>query len=185
MRMTLVLLLGLLALPVSAEIYRYTDAKGNTVFTNQPPTNVDSEEVKLPPANTVQSPPADAYPTTSGASQDSEPQAAYQRLELTGLPDEEAIRANNGSFRVNVAIEPALAPGHQLRLLLDDQPYGQAGTSNSFQLVNIDRGTHALAVEVLSGSTSIQRSSPVTITVQRVQAPKPAAPKPKPTPGAP
>lgn len=167
MRMLFALLAGLLILPASAaEIYRYTDAKGNTVFTNQPPVEVDSQAVTLPPANTLPSPESDAYPTSSDNTEPA--RVAYRQLELTGLPEADAIRANNGSFSVQVAIDPQLAPGHQLRLLLDGQPYGEAGTSTGFQLLNVDRGSHTLAVEVISGERSIQRSSPATIHVQRV-----------------
>lgn len=167
MRMLFALLVGLLALPVSAEIYRYTDAKGNTVFTNQPPADVDSRAVTLSPANSLPAQPATAYPS-EGKTAEAPAESSYQRLELIDLPDADAIRANNGNFNVQVAIEPQLAPGHQLRLLLDGQPYGEPGTSTGFQLINVDRGSHSLAVEVLAGERSIQRSSPVTIHVQRV-----------------
>ena len=37
MRPLLICLLLSLALPASAQIYKYTDANGNTVFTDQPP----------------------------------------------------------------------------------------------------------------------------------------------------
>lgn len=195
MRMMVALLVALLALPAGAEIYRYTDANGNTVFTNQPPANVDSQEVRLPPANTVQSPPAEAYQTTGGESQDSQP--AYRQLELVDLPDDEAIRANNGTFTVTAAIEPQLAANHQLQLFLDGEPYGAAGNSTQFQLVNIERGEHSLAVAVLSGNRIVQQSDARTLNVQRVNVntspalrppplpPKPAAPKPAPKPKAP
>ncbi|HCA63132.1 MAG TPA: DUF4124 domain-containing protein, partial [Pseudomonas sp.] len=37
MRSALFSLLFILSVPAFAEIYKYTDAQGNTVFTNQPP----------------------------------------------------------------------------------------------------------------------------------------------------
>ena len=61
-------------------------------------------------------------------------------LELTGLPTTEALRANNGTFTVNVLIKPRLQGPHLFRLLLDDQPYGQPSNVPILQLVNIDRG---------------------------------------------
>ena len=46
--------LDLQGLPTTkVERYKYTDADGKTVFTNQPPTNVDAKPVELPPTNTV------------------------------------------------------------------------------------------------------------------------------------
>ena len=52
MRRTLACLLLILALPVSAQIYKYTDANGNTVFTNQLPEGQAAETVELPPTTT-------------------------------------------------------------------------------------------------------------------------------------
>jgi hypothetical protein len=39
------------------------------------------------------------------------------------------------------------------------------------QLVNVDRGEHSLAVQVISGEDVIQQSPSVTFTVQRVHTP--------------
>ena len=84
---------------------------------------------------------------------------------------EEALRANNGTFTVNVLIKPRLQPPHQLRLLLDDAPYGQPSNVPILQLINIDRGTHSLAVQVIEGEDIVQQSPTVTFTVQRVHKP--------------
>jgi hypothetical protein len=56
-------------------------------------------------------------------------------------------------------------------LLLDDQPYGQSSNVPILQLVNIDRGTHSLAVQVIDGENIVQQSPSVTFTVQRVHKP--------------
>lgn len=184
MRRTLACLLLSLALPASAQIYKYIDANGNTVFTNQPPEGVNAESIELPQTNTVEmqaprTPPPQASPEAQAA--------PYRILQLTGLPDEQAMRANNGTFSVGVRLEPALAAGHRLRLLLDGQPYGAASSATRLQLTNVDRGEHSLAVEVLSGERSLQQSETLTFTVQRVNTSSPALrppppPKPKPTP---
>lgn len=182
MRRLLTCLLLCLALPAGAQIYKYTDANGNTVFTNQPPDGVAAENIELPPTNTLdmQVPPA----PPPAPSTEPEQAAPYRVLQLTGLPDDSALRANAGSFSVGVALEPALAPAHRLRLLLDGQPYGQPSTSSRLPLNNIARGEHSLAVEVLSAGRSIQQSAPVTFTVQRVNTSSPALrpPPPKPVP---
>ena len=185
MRLLTACLLCTLALPAAAQIYKYTDANGNTVFTNQPPEGQSSETVELPPTNTVQ-PQAPVVPAPSTESEASGP--PYQVLELTNIPDDEALRANNGTFSVDVRIEPRLMPGHRLRLLLDGQPYGQPSNVPRLQVVNADRGEHSLAVEVLSGERQVQQSAPVTFTVQRISVNSPARatptppPKPKPAP---
>lgn len=181
MRRILTCLLLLLALPASAQIYKYTDANGNTVFTNQPPDGQNAEAVELPATNTVEAQPLTTPPSTPAGVASS---ASYSVLELTGIPSDQALRANNGTFSVGVQLEPRLAATHRLRLLLDGQPYGQPSNVPRLQLINVDRGEHSLAVEILNGEQSIQQSASVTFTVQRVNTSSPALrpPPPPPTP---
>lgn len=162
-------MLLLIALPAAAQIYKYTDASGNTAYSNQPPDGVKAQPVELPPLNSIerQAPPAPA----AEASNREQPRDAYEVLELTGLPTDEALRANNGTFTVSVMIKPRLQAPHLLRLLLDDQPYGQSSNVPILQLVNIDRGEHRLAVQVIDGENVAQQSPTVTFTVQRVHKP--------------
>lgn len=171
MRSLLLCLLVLIALPAAAQIYKYTDANGNTAYSNQPPDGVKARPVELPPLNSVerQSPSEPVAPAQ--ASSRDQPHSAYQVLELSGLPTEEALRANNGTFTVSVLINPRLQGTHRLRLLLDGQPYGQPSNVPILQLVNIDRGEHNLAVQVIDGQNVVQQSPTVTLTVQRVHKP--------------
>ena len=179
MRLLTACLLCTLALPAAAQIYKYTDSNGNTVFTNQPPEGQATESVELKPTNTVvQQKSATAEPP----SQPEANQPIYRRLALINLPSEDALRANNGTFTVDVDIEPRLRPGHSLRLLLDDRPHGQPSTVPRLQVTNADRGDHSLAVEVLSGDQHILQSEPRTFTVQRISVNSPARPKPTPRP---
>lgn len=183
MRPLLACLLLALALPTSAQIYKYTDANGNTVFTNQPPDGTAAESVELPPTNTVemQTPSIPASNDNTAA----QSEAPYAELSLTGIPDDEAMRANNGTFVVGVNIQPRLQPGHQLRLILDGEPYGQASNVPSLQLTNVERGEHSLAVAVVAGERIIQQSATETFTVQRISVNSPARPPvtpPRPTP---
>lgn len=185
MRLLLACLLLTLALPASAQIYKYIDANGNTVFTNQPPDGAAAESVTLPPTNTMQAPTTTSDSQSSEA-EDAEAQATpYSLLRLTGIPDEEAMRSNNGSFIVGVEIQPRLQSGHLLRLILDGQPYGQASNVPSLQVTDIDRGEHSLAVAVMQGERIIQQSPSETFNVQRISVNSPArqpATPPKPTP---
>lgn len=182
MRLLLACLLLSLTLPATAQIYKYTDANGNTVFTNQPPDGTKTEEVSLPTTNTVE---AQKPVTPVATPKDQAAEAAYKELRLTDVPSEEALRANNGTFSVGVQLIPRLRPGHQLQLLLDGKPAGQKVNVPRLQVVNADRGEHSLAVQVLAGDQVVQQSETVTFTVQRVNTSSPALrppPPPKPTP---
>lgn len=175
MRQSLALVLLLLALPAVAQIYKYTDANGNTAYSNQPPDGTKAETVELPPLNSVNTAaPPPAAPSPSPAQpQAQQNTAAYQVLALTDLPQDEALRANNGSFTVGVAIQPRLQPGHLLQLLVDGKPYGQPTNIPRLQVMALDRGEHSLSVQVLQGAQVIQQSQTTNLTVQRVHVGKP------------
>ena len=178
MRTLLTCLLLAISLPATAQIYSYTDANGNKVFTNQPPEGIDAQTIDLPPTNSVAAQPISAAPITPDSNNAAN---TYSVLQLTDIPDDEAMRANNGTFSVGVILQPALAAGHQLQLLLDGQPSGKPSNRPPLQLNNVPRGDHQLAVQVLSGSKVLQQSAVVNFTVQRVNTQSPAL-RPKPTP---
>lgn len=186
MRLLIACLLCLLTLPATAQIYKYLDADGKTVFTNQPPDGTRAETIQLPPTNTVDiQAPANPPPSQDSSQSGQAEQPPYAVLQLN-VPNAEAIRANDGSFSVDVILQPMLAAGHTLRLLLDGSPYGVPYSSLRLPLSNIDRGEHSLAVEVLSGGQSIQQSAPITFSVQRVNTQSPALrPTPPPPPPRP
>lgn len=167
---TFLYILLLIALPAAAQIYKYTDANGNTVYSDHSPDGVQAQPVELPPLNRVE-PQAPSAPPAPVSDNRKPQRNAYDILELAGLPTEEALRANNGTFTVNVLIKPRLQTPHQLRLVLDDEPYGQPSNVPILQLVNVDRGEHRLAVQVIDGQTIIQQSPPVALRVQRVHTP--------------
>ncbi len=166
-----IILLLLLALPAAAQIYKYTDADGNTAYSNQPPQGVPAQTVELPPLNSIERQPSTSSDAPTGPIAKDEPRNAYEVLELTNIPTEEALRANNGTFTVGVRAQPRLQSPQLFRLLLDGQPYGQPTNVPRLQLVNIDRGEHSLAVQVIDGDTLVQQSETVTFTVQRVHQP--------------
>jgi hypothetical protein len=181
MRLILTALLLAAALPASAQIYKYTDANGKTVFTTQPPTNVGATPGELPPTNTVGTQAPAAAPATTGTQDQSA--RAYSILALSNLPNDEALRVNNGTVQVDVVVQPALSPDHVLQLLLDGQPYGSPARDTSITMQNLDRGEHTLAVQVLQGSRVIQASSPVSFTLQRISTNSPQRPRVQPRTG--
>jgi hypothetical protein len=174
MHRSLVCLLLSVSLPVAAQIYKYTDANGNTAYSNHPPDGIEAKTVELPPLNSVEPPARGVQAPEPVSSQPGEqPQAAYRLLELTDLPTDEALRANNGTFIIGVRIEPRLRSGHFMQLLVDGSPYGEPSNVPRFQVVNIDRGEHSFAVVVQDAQGILQQSPTITLTVQRVHVNRP------------
>lgn len=147
-----------------AEVFRYVDAQGNVIFTDNPPEQVEAQPITIPPTNTLPAP--TPLPPMSMDNSTQESTQRYSQLELN-VPNDEAIRANNGSFNVTVNITPDLLLTDSLQLLVDDMPYGQPLRSLQLPLVNLDRGEHTLAVQVLSGNQVIQQSAAKTVFVMR------------------
>lgn len=175
MRHSLACLLLLVCLPAMAQIYKYTDANGNTAYSNQPPDGARAEVIELKPLNSIE-PRTTAAPTSPAPSSQATPSAApvaYEQLELTDLPSDEALRANDGTFSIGVRIKPKLQPDHRFQLLVDGNPYGQPTNVPRLQVVNIERGEHSFAVLVHDARRIIQQSPTVTVTVLRAAAGRP------------
>ncbi len=147
----LLLLLGLNQAAVSAKVYKTVDEDGNIIFSDAPAD--DSVEVKLddpisiPPATDRQFEYTPQQKKTS----------LYKKIQIVSPKNDEAIRSNEGTVSVSVVVEPALSSGHTVVLYLDGQEYGRGSTS--FNLSNLDRGTHSLRAVVKSADDKLLLSS--------------------------
>lgn len=175
------LLIGLGAASVEAatRIYRTVDEDGNVVFTDVPPRDAEQEAaVDVNAPNSFTPPPVERETRSvsewlgndADAPADPGEEAAplsYQSLRVAAPANDEGIRENAGNVTVTAAIEPQLATGHAIQVYLDGQ-LRQSGHATSFQLVNVDRGTHSLQLRVVdaSGNTVIA-SEPSVFHLQR------------------
>lgn len=196
-------LLTLLAGPAAAQIYSWTDAEGNRVYSDQPRPGASTVELK--PTNVVQPPPVtDAPRAERDDPSSSEPGNAYQQLAITNPTHDSAIRSNEGELTLTIVTDPPLSGSHLLKVALDGVVSqaglpGTGGGMHQLTVHNVDRGTHEVAAVVVDArGEEIQRSTPITVHVQRTsvnqpgrvganQAPRaPAAPRAPnvPRPGA-
>jgi hypothetical protein len=194
LRLISLLVAGALALSVAgaeaaSRIYRTVDENGNVVFTDVPPRpEQPGEAVELETGNSFTPPPR----TTPAAGEsgvpledwldggdgaaEGEPQGVeeaeqttvnYQSLQITSPAHDAAVRENAGNVTIAAAIQPSLATGHVMQVFLDGQ-LRQQGHATTFQLVNLDRGTHNVQVRVVdqTGSQLIS-SEPSVFHLQR------------------
>lgn len=158
----------LIALPVSAEVFTYTDAEGNRVFTDQPGTS-NAKRVPLTKSNRMSaSPTAAPLPKTE---KNAAPKAVFHYNMLRVLiPEPDAtIRSSTGELIVSITSEPGLQAGHRYRLLLDGQPTAEPGPSPVFALSNIDRGSHQLSIEILDEQgRTVERTANQPFHMQRI-----------------
>jgi len=142
-----VLILCLLALPASAEVFTYIDAQGNRVYTDQPRGN--AKRVPIASSNRMSATPTIVAPVSKTRNATPQPPFHYDMLRVLVPEPDATIRSSAGELIVSVTSEPGLQEGHRYRLLLDGQPTGEPGLSPVFPLSNIDRGSHNLSAEIL------------------------------------
>lgn len=160
------LLLIVLSGVAFAEVYRSVDESGITVFSDQPAGN--AERIELPEAS-VYSPvivPVDELTENEAGEQATEdddmPPVPDYQLQIASPQDDESIRANDGNLTVNLQIRPVLNQkrGDMIQLRLDGRPYGEPRAGLSFNLPNLDRGTHTLSAVVMSANGEELAQSP-------------------------
>lgn len=148
-----------------AAIYKTVDKDGNVIFTDTRPVDEPSEEVKLRPITQMSSTPA----RRSGSSlqgEEGESKNLYSHLEIIEPANDSTVR-EQGNFTVKVVTEPRVLSGHRIRLLLDGDVVGESKRKLSFDLTNVDRGTHTLTVEIVDNRRKVVQSSSSTVHVHR------------------
>jgi len=170
-----VLATALLLSPVSAEIYKWTDASGRVVFGDRPPEDSSVETVTVQPTQTFRSTPPSEFKSTR--TEREEKQAAekaranqYKSVSIVSPQDDEPVRSNPGNITIQFAADPALntEAGHRFQLVMDGTPV-LTSDKTSVILTNVDRGTHTIRVNIVDGESgkTIKSGSPSTFHMLR------------------
>ena len=155
MRKVLILIAVFASGLLQAQVYRSVDKDGNVIFSDQQTKGAVEVEVKeLETVKSLGVPESNA----SGASKKQPPQLVYKNIAINNPQDDQAVRENSGNLNVTVLVEPKLRGMHKLVLYLDGEEYA-AGSSTTFQLENLDRGTHQLRAAVVDADGRQQISS--------------------------
>ncbi len=170
-------LCSMLATPLASEQVAYTwvDKNGVIHFSDTPKQG--AKAISLPnmeasaPAPEVESteslvPQANAEEPPESATHHHEQPLPLQ-LTMQNPQHGETIRSNRGLISVQIELNRKLGIGEQLQLLLDGTPYGAPQNDVSWQLNNIDRGTHTLSVHAKRSGKLIASTSPITVHLHR------------------
>ena len=168
MKIILYFVLILFAVSASAELFKWKDADGNIIFSDQPPPGIDKsgKEVKketLPHINTVPAPDLSKLRATNPASSQEGSSASYKSLAIVSPAHDSEIRENSGKVQVTVRIEPDIFVdrGHQLIIHLDGNEVFK-GENTSVLLDNVDRGTHNIKASIVNDQGFVLRETRMT-----------------------
>jgi|AntRauTorcE11897_2_1112592.scaffolds.fasta_scaffold13927_2 hypothetical protein len=157
---------ALAAGPVAAsEIYRTTDADGNVVFTDEPPSD-NAEPIKLDPLTTVKPIEGDPVGASSAGTSGEEPDTPANGISGIAIAypeNEKGIRHNGGNVPFSVALEPegaTLPRGHQVEIILDGEARGRAA-STQVTVSPVERGPHTVRARIIdnAGQTRYESES--------------------------
>ena len=165
--LTLIAFIFLASSANSHQLYRHVGPNGEVYFTDQP--SPESVPVEISPVNVIPAlPPSDTLPDPE------KPEATYapyKYFNILSPTEDQAVRANDGNVIINFSLQPALKPGHTIKLKIDgeDGKLVQSGESLTVNLINVSRGTHTLQAFVLdSNGNMLMHAEPVNFHVLRV-----------------
>ncbi len=165
MRPLLCFLLVLLWLPVSADVYRWTDDKGVVHYTDKPPAG-NAKPVELPKLQTYKPGATPAPSATPDDDAAAAPVAASSIAIVTPQP-EETIRDSEG--KVSVVVNAAVETGQGLVYYLDGKAQNEPTPSTGYLLLGVERGEHQIsAALVAADGRELARAGPVKFYRQQV-----------------
>lgn len=178
----LVLIAFLIAVPAwGTEVYRWVDGNGQPHYSDQ--WQPGAEKVRLtdsPAGSAAPKPAQDGGAAKPGKASAAQPGTTgrYESLEIASPAQEEVLWNIEGQLRVSLRVNPALQPGHDLRLYLDGTPQDLQPGSTEAQLTGVFRGVHTLKAEVADKSGQVLISSqPTTFVVRQTSLANPSRPK--------
>ena len=176
---TVFLLMMLSAGAAAAEVWRWVDENGVMHFSDRP--HPGAERVELAPAQTFTAPalPPRRQPASREASESA---SAYSRVSIVSPEAGEMFWNIGGQLTVQVALEPQLISGHELRIFLDgNRVEGVPQGPVQFTIGEVWRGEHTLRAAIFdAGGRELASSEAITFYVQQTSIQNPTRNRPSP-----
>jgi len=177
-----VIVLGITALlvantaPAAEEVYRWVDEDGVVHYSDQPEPGAEKVLIQSAPAPGTRLPERPA--ATAGSTGESQAASedsrtfSYASLAVAQPAAEETLWNIGGTLDVTLELQPALRPGHRLRVYFDGEATEASGTR--FTLDEVYRGAHNLQAEVVDANDNVMiRSQPSRFYVQQTSVANP------------
>ena len=143
------------------KLYKWRDANGNIVYSDQPKPGAEEIELKEVPTVNLHSPPmGDIAEQREALIRQQESQrpiitSQYKTLAFESPEDKGVVRNNAALIELVAKLEPALKKGHKLRFFLDGLAVEEATTELSIRVENIDYGPHMARYEIIDENDRI------------------------------
>lgn len=172
----LAVLIVILALPAMAtDIYKTRDKDGNVVYTDKPPAS-NSEQVNLPPINSLSPHNGPAIPER--VKPQPSPREHYS-INVLSPRDNVTIPAGQRDLAIAIGLSQPLSDNHWILYFINDELIEET-QSTSIIVQDISRGAHRITVDVIDNDGKILGQSDALVvnvirpTVKRNQGPKPS-----------
>ena len=131
----------------AAQAYRWVDEDGVVHYSDRPQPG--AERIDLPRQEPRARAAAPAPRVGATVDEDAEPEApfSYESLSVASPGAEVTLWNIEGILNVSLDLQPALQPGHQVRVYFDGEARTVTGTS--FQIEDVWRGVHNIQAEIL------------------------------------
>ena len=133
------------------KVYKWVDAEGNVLYTDQP--RKGAQEIKI-----AKQPPSTAVASYASVAED---RFRYSAVTLAAPTNEGTIRDNEGNVPVSVNVVPPLRSdrGDQIKLSLDGSALNTDPSSSEVVLAGLDQGAHTLQATVTDRTGRVLISS--------------------------
>ena len=142
-------------------VYKEVGKDGTVSFSDE--AKKGSEVIKVKPVTTI--PALDIKQNKSLSTQDKQAEH-YQSLSIISPANDTAINTGNGSVQVVVQSKPRLRNSDLFQLELDGAVVSTQREA-SFNLKNVDRGTHTLSIKIIDRNKQTLKVAISTLTIHR------------------
>ena len=150
---------------VLAQAYKWTDENGIVHYSDRPIEGAERVVLPTDGRRPRPTPAPRAAATTEDAAEESQP-FSYESLAIGSPLAEETLWNIEGVLNVSLHVEPALQPGHRVRVFFDGTPRMVSGST--FQIQEVYRGVHNIQAEIIDEAGNLMvRSMPNRFYVQQ------------------